>query len=76
MMKTKREQHNERKEQKRTGIGDSTMRLFIHVLLLFIFCSFFDSHSSFHHPTHFSLSRLAFFLFFILFPSSFLYPMP
>merc|ERR1712078_895915 len=60
-----------KKKKKRTGVGNEEMPLVIHMLFLFIFCSFLIHILFFSTPTPFSLSCLAFILFFIL--STFLF---
>merc|ERR1712078_814090 len=63
------------KRKKRTGVGNEEMPLGIHMLLLFIFCSFLI-HILFFHPHTLFTFLPHLFSFLYSFHFSFLYPMP
>ena len=64
-----------RKKKKKTGVGNEEMPLGIHMLFLFIFCSFLI-HILFFHPHTLFTFLPRFYPFLYSFHFSFLYPMP
>ena len=64
-----------KKKKKRTGVGNEEMPLGIHMLFLFIFCSFLI-HILFFHPHTLFTFLPRFYPFLYSFHLSFLYPMP
>ena len=64
-----------KKKKKRTGVGNEEMHLVIHMLFLFIFCSFLI-HINFFHPHTLFTFLPRFYPFLYSFHLSFLYPMP
>ena len=64
-----------KKKKKRTGVGNEEMPLGIHMLFLFIFCSFLI-HILFFHPHTLFTFLPRFYPFLYSFHFSFLYPMP